>query len=116
MQVKELEKYAKKLCVLYVEDEDPVRFEMADYLSDFFGQVETAKNGLEGLSKYRLNTHDIVMSDIKMPVMDGINMVKEIKKLNNEQCIIVISAYSESEYLIKLMGLLPIEWVKMSQN
>ncbi len=104
MQVKELEKYSKKLRVLYVEDEDAVRFEMADYLSDFFGQVETAKNGLEGLNKYRADTHDIVISDIKMPVMNGIDMVKEIKKLNNGQYIIVISAYSESEYLIQLIN------------
>ena len=104
MQVTELERYSKKLRVLYVEDEDAVRFEMADYLSDFFDQVETAKNGLEGLNKYRVNTHDIVISDIKMPVMDGIDMVKEIKKLNNGQYIIVISAYSESEYLIQLIN------------
>lgn len=104
MQVKELEKYSKKLRVLYVEDEDAVRCEMADYLSDFFGQVETAVNGLEGLNKYRADTHDIVISDIKMPVMNGIDMIKEIKKLNNRQYIIVISAYSESEYLIQLIN------------
>ena len=96
MPIKELAKYSKELRVLYVEDEDAVRLEMADYLSDFFGQVETAANGLDGLNKYRLNNHDIVISDIKMPVMDGIDMVREIKKLNNGQYIIVISAYSES--------------------
>ncbi len=104
MQIKDLEKYSKKLRVLYVEDEDDVRFETADYLSDFFGQVDTAKNGIEGLSKYRANAHDIVISDIKMPIMDGIDMVKEIKKMNDGQYIIVISAYSESEYLLKLIN------------
>lgn len=104
MLVRELEKYSKKLRVLYVEDEDKVRFETADYLSDFFDQVDTAKNGMEGLSKYRENAYDIVISDIRMPVMDGIDMVKEIKKINNDQCIVVISAYSESEYLLKLIN------------
>lgn len=102
--IKKLAKYAKDIRVLLVEDDDNVRLETADFLSDFFETVDTAINGQDGLEKYKHGNYDIVFSDVKMPVMDGIEMVNKIKEIHREQAIIIISAYDHSEYLIDFIN------------
>lgn len=102
--VKELVEYTKDLRVLVVEDDNKIREEIGNFLSDFFQTIDTAANGQEGLDKYKQDDYDIVISDIKMPVMDGMEMVKKIRGFNEEQAIIIISAHDESDYLIELIN------------
>ncbi len=88
-----------KIKVLYVEDNEVVREGTAELLKEFFYTVETASNGLEGLEKFKKDKFDIVITDINMPKMNGIEMIKEIKKLDKRIPIIVITAFSDFKYI-----------------
>lgn len=89
--------------VLYVEDDFDLRDNTMLLLSKFFNSVDAAKDGQEGLSLYREFRHDLVISDINMPVMNGIAMSMAIKEEDPEQHIVITSAHDESEHLIKLI-------------
>ncbi|KJR40531.1 two component, sigma54 specific, transcriptional regulator, Fis family [Candidatus Magnetoovum chiemensis] len=104
INVKELANYARELDALYVEDDNSLRDEMSDLLSDFFKHLDIAANGSEGYEKYRMHRYDLVISDIRMPIMDGIEMVKKIKKINSKQAVIIYSAYDDSKYLMELIN------------
>ncbi len=98
------------LTVLYVEDNDEVRESTITLLEDFFSNIDWAINGEEGLEKYNKyyndNGHyyDIVITDINMPKMDGIEMTQALLRLYEEQMVVVISAHNESEYLQRLIN------------
>lgn len=97
--------WSKDLRVLYVEDDISLREEVSIFLSDIFDAVDLAENGQEGLDKLSTNTYHIVITDIRMPVMDGIEMIEKIKELYPDQPILVTSAHNEIEYLVKLINL-----------
>jgi len=106
-----LEKYAKNKSVLLVEDDDDIIKETKELLELIFSNVIVAKDGDEGIKKY-LNYKkendkyiDLVITDIQMPKMDGIELTKLIYKENNEQLLIVLSAHSESHYLLELVNI-----------
>ena len=86
-----------------------------------FSIVDTAGNGQEGWEKYQANAYDIVITDINMPRLNGIDMIKLITDKNPEQSIIVTSAHDESNYLLELIDLgiekfliKPIDFTKMT--
>ena len=91
--------YLKNLVCLYVEDEDFIRDSFSLMLKRYFKEVIIAKNGKEGLEKFKNNEIDIIISDIRMPIMDGIEMVKHIKEINPKAYVIFITAFSDTEYL-----------------
>lgn len=102
--INDLITWAKDLNVLYVEDDATLRDELSLLLSDIFARVDLAENGQEGLAKIETNSYDIVITDIRMPVMNGIEMIENIKKRYKNLPIIVISAHNESEYLLELIN------------
>lgn len=102
---KELKEAAQGIRVLYVEDDQELRQNTARLLNSFFTVVHTAKNGFEGMKMFSKNTYDFIVTDINMPVMNGVKMVREIKKKNPQQIIIVISAHDEARYLLELINL-----------
>lgn len=102
---KTIAELGKEIDVLYVEDEDQTRESISEVLEYYFRSVDSASNGAIGLEKYRKKRHKLVVSDIKMPVCDGITMCKEIKKIDEFQAIIITSAHSDSGYLIKFIEL-----------
>ncbi len=100
--------YTNKVSILYVEDEDDVREGYARALSRISSHLSIATNGEEGLALYKEHHPDIIVSDIKMPKMNGIEMVKEIKEikeLNPDINVIFTSAHSESAYLLEAIEL-----------
>ncbi len=97
--------HAKALSILYVEDDKKIRAEIAEFLDRFFLTVDLADNGKEGLLKYKEKHYDIVITDLNMPVMGGIEMSKALKKKHPEQPIVIISAHNESEYLLELINI-----------
>jgi len=91
--------------VLYVEDDMVLQKNMHTLLSMIFTSVGTASNGQEGLNAYRTSPYDFIISDIVMPVMNGIKMIEEIKKINPSQSIIVSSACDDQDSLFDLQEL-----------
>ena len=97
IDLKELREMASPYSILYVEDDKDIANTLINYLSKFFKKVVHAKNGEEGLVQYQKEKFDIVLSDINMPKLSGLEMAEKIKNMNEEQYIIIISAYSEIE-------------------
>lgn len=95
------ESILKDLSILYVEDEDDIREMLKDVLKDDFKRFVTAKNGEEGLQKFKESKFDIVITDIEMPKMDGLTLAQNIKKISKETPVILLTAYSEKERLFK---------------
>lgn len=95
----------RNISILYVEDEATLRESMSVMLTYLPSKLYTAANGEEGLALYKEHQPDIVITDIKMPKMNGIEMVKAIRQINNNQHIIFTSAHSESQYFIDAIEL-----------
>ncbi len=89
------------LTLLYVEDEANIREEMVEILELDFEHIYVAKNGQEGLAMFQEFHPDIVISDIQMPLMDGITMAQNILALDNKAKIILTTAFNEHGYLQK---------------
>lgn len=100
-----MDNYAKEATILYVEDEDDVRDGYARSLKRICKELYTAQDGRAGLELYKAHSPDIVISDIKMPNMDGFEMVKAIKKINPHANIIFTTAHSESAYFLEAIEL-----------
>ena len=89
----------KDLTVLFVEDVLFTHELMKLLLEDDIKELYIASNGKEGLEIYKDKRPDIVLTDIGMPVMNGIEMSREIKRLNPTQPIAVITAFNEESYI-----------------
>ena len=100
-----LQELCKNIYLLYVEDEDDLREIMVTYLRKFFPHIDSAKNGEEGLNLYQTNEYDLVITDILMPKLDGLQMSEKIKKINDQQNIIIISAYADTKDFIQSIKL-----------
>jgi YesN/AraC family two-component response regulator len=92
-------KNLKKLNLLYVEDDETVNMIFSLIFKKYAKNIYSAFNGEEGLELFKNNHIDIVISDIQMPKMNGIEMAKEIRKINDTTSIIFTTAFGDSEYL-----------------
>ncbi len=92
----------KNIDILFVEDDSWIRAELSQFLERYAtGNLYIAVDGKDGLKQYKKHMPDIVVSDIKMPNMNGLKMVKEIKKINPNQSIIFTTAHSESSFFLE---------------
>lgn len=89
----------KDVTVLFVEDVLFTHELMKLLLEDDVKELYLASNGKEGLEMYKDKLPDIILTDIGMPIMDGIEMSREIKRLNPNQPIAVITAFNEESYI-----------------
>jgi YesN/AraC family two-component response regulator len=89
-----------ELSVLLVEDEEPARGSLRRMLSLKFPglAIYTAENGLAGLELYRQCLPELVITDIRMPKLNGIEMAQAIRAISPQAQIIVLSAHSDSRY------------------
>lgn len=94
-----------KFDILYVEDDKALLHETGTILNKIFRSVETATNGAEGLLKFTENRYDLVITDIEMPELNGLELSKKIKEIDPQLPIVVISAYSNSSYLIEAINI-----------
>jgi len=103
--------YSKDLNILYVEDSEEVRKNTAETLGEYFLSVDVAVDGQDGIEKYKkyyaehTSYYDLVISDIEMPGLNGIELSDVILEMNNDQMIIIISAHCEPTYLFELINL-----------
>ncbi len=87
----------KDVTLLYVEDEEETREQMLHYLKRKVKDVLSAADGKEGLSLFNSHRPDIVITDSRMPVMDGIAMARFIKSDSPATPIIVVTAFNAEE-------------------
>lgn len=95
-----LNELTRDLKLLYVEDDKESREQLGEVFKIFFHDTTTAIDGVEGLEKYQQGLFDLVVTDIHMPRMNGIQLTDKIKSLNPMQKVIIISAHDSSEYLL----------------
>jgi YesN/AraC family two-component response regulator len=88
------------LKILYVEDDEDTREEMQYFLKRRVGKLFVAKDGEDGLRKYQENKPDIIITDLRMPRLDGIEMSKEIRKKDKKCSIIITTAFSDVETVL----------------
>lgn len=89
----------KDITVLYVEDEDMMRESVVMMLKRRFKQVLVAANGLEAIAIYKAENPDVVITDLQMPVMDGMELAKQIRALGNTP-IVVVSAFNDDSHQV----------------
>jgi len=103
--IRELKEKIRDLKLLFVDDEKDVRDGTGTFLKKFFDDVTVCSDGDEALNIFKQSgDFEVVISDILMPKMDGITMVKEIKKLNPDIFTIFLTASRESRDLDETLG------------
>ncbi len=93
------QKYLQTLTVLYVEDEDTMFEQGVRLITRMCGTLLTARNGVEGLEMFRLHGPDIILTDINMPVLDGLTMAETIRLEDRAVSIIILTGFEQTEYL-----------------
>ncbi len=96
---------AKGLKVLYIEDDDTLRLETSRIIERIFTDFDMACDGEEGLDAFKEKSYDLVITDIEMPRMNGIEMSRAIRHVNKDVPIVVVSAYSNSNYFIEAISI-----------
>jgi len=92
------------ITILYVEDEKDVREKFEKFLSRIVNNVITAQDGYDGYQKYSLSKPDIIITDIRMPKVTGLEMAKKIREYDLETPIIITTAYNESDFLLEALN------------
>ncbi len=91
----------ENLTVLYVEDDIDTQRLIKQILISLAKEVYVASEGKEGLALFKEKCPDIVLTDICMPKMDGLEMAKEIRELDSTQPIAIFTAFDDPSYLKK---------------
>jgi len=91
--------------LLYVEDDRNAQEWMKLVLEDDVKEFLQAYDGEEGLEMYKKYNPDIILSDVNMPKMDGLEMSAEIKKLDSDQHILIMSAFDDRDTLMKAINI-----------
>ena len=102
-------KFLKSLKVLLVEDEKKLSSLLKNAIGDSFYSFSVANDGVEGLKIFEKISPDIVITDIMMPNMTGLEMAKEIKNIDKSVPVIILSAFSEAD---KFLGAIDVGVVK----
>lgn len=90
----------RDVSILLAEDESELREMIQEYLQLFFNRVYTAASGDEAYDIYKQKKPNIILTDISMPHLDGLEMIGKIRESDKETKIIVMSAHSEQEKLL----------------
>ncbi len=98
-------KILKKLKVLLVEDERNLASLLKNAIGDNFYSFSVANDGEEGLKKFLQISPDIVITDIMMPKMTGLEMAEAIREVNSNIPIIILSAYSEADKFLNAIDI-----------
>jgi len=108
---KEILKHTKDLSILFVEDHDELRDNTTEILKNFFQVVDSADDGKEALTKYKdyyeenSKYYDLVLSDIQMPNLNGVELTSRLYEMNTDQLLIILSAHDDTKYLMPLINL-----------
>jgi len=103
--MKEISTYSKKIKVLYVEDDIVVQKLTSNFLSSLFDNLIVANDGEEGLQKFQENKIDLIITDIIMPKMGGIEMIQKIKEIDANCYTIILSQDNDVDTLLQSITL-----------
>ncbi len=108
---KEYEMFLQKCSILLAEDEKNVADSFKKVLLLYVGKVYLATNGEEAYTLYKKFRPDIMISDIKMQKLNGLELIKKIRKENHNIPIIVTSAYTDQDFLLESIKLSLVEYI-----
>ncbi len=97
--------------LLYVEDQESVRKSAVEYLNRITAKVIEAKDGKEAISLWKEHKPDIIITDINMPRLNGLDMASYIRAHDKDVQIIVATAHSDTEYLLKAVELQLVKYI-----
>ncbi len=97
------EKYPYK--ILFVDDEKSIRDNYVTYLSAYFSEVYQAKDGEEAYVIYKKISPDIMIVDINMPKMNGLELLEKIRENDHATKVIIMTSHTQQEYLLKAVKL-----------
>jgi YesN/AraC family two-component response regulator len=97
--IQKLMLFTKNLKILVVEDNQNSREQFIEMLSNICDNVSGAFDGMDGLQYFKSQQFDLIITDINMPRMNGIEMIEEIRKVDEDISIIIVSAHNETSYL-----------------
>ncbi len=95
----ELVNFTKSLKLLFVEDSKEVREQTTKFFENFFTDITVCENGQEGFNTFKEKSFDLIITDLNMPVMSGQNMIKNIRNLDKNIPILVLSAHNEKNFI-----------------
>lgn len=101
----------RSLSLLYIEDEDNIRKQLTETLKLFFKEVFSFSNAEDALEFYESNKPDIILSDISMENMNGIEFTKKIREKDKNIPVILLSAHTDTEYLLEAAKLKLVEYL-----
>ncbi len=100
IDVDEIIEYSQELTLLYVEDNQDAREMTTMILEDFFDNIVIAVDGEDGYEKFMQNSIDIVITDINMPKLNGLELCEKIRKTDEDISIIILSAHNEDNFFM----------------
>lgn len=103
--INKISQCTKNINVLYVEDDYDTRKHTTEFLSTIFKNLIVAVDGEDGLIKFKNNRIDLLITDVNMPKLNGIEMVEEIKKINQDSYVIIISRNIQPSVLLQSIKL-----------
>lgn len=101
----DLMELGKELKVLYVEDDENLRLETTKIIERIFDKVDVASDGVEGFNAFTSSHYDLVITDIEMPMVNGIEMSKNIRAIDKNTPIVIVSAYSNTDYFMDAIAI-----------
>ncbi|WP_418641263.1 EAL domain-containing protein [Sulfurimonas sp. ST-27] len=105
MPLQELKNYAKELHLLFVEDDLDARTSTFEMLKNIFTHITVVTNGQEGIEKFKNEKFHIIITDINMPIMNGLDMIEQIRQQDTKIPIFILSAYNDAEYILRAIQL-----------
>jgi DNA-binding response OmpR family regulator len=94
-------KYLKEKTVLYIEDEKAIRDNVTELISEYFAYFHTASSAEEGYEIFRNESINIIITDIEMASMSGLDLLEKIRETDNKIHLVVMSAHTKIEYLLE---------------
>jgi DNA-binding response OmpR family regulator len=95
----------KSKTILYIEDDEVVLKNISKLLGNYFEAIHTAADGEQGYKQFIAKDVDLLIVDIELPKLNGIELIKKIRKLDENIPIVVISAYTKTDYLLESVEL-----------
>jgi len=100
-----MKKSKHNISILFVEDQKETRVGISEILKRRFSDVFVAENGEDALELYKKHKPDLVLSDVQMPLMDGLQLAEKIKEINPKAKVIMMTAFTDSTFLLKAIEL-----------